>query len=324
MLLLLDGSNLIHRVLRTDQLKLTNSYGLNTGGIHGFIRSIYKLCRESRFSYFPICCWDEGIIKFRRSIYEGYKDHKKVENRDQVPTKEEQDEKDFLQSLFWTKNILHTSILPLLGIPSIMVPGVEADDIIAFLSTRINDLSLIVSNDADLFQLINDKVKVYKPVKDVTYDKDKLIDEYALDRSEYKKHFVLIKAIVGGEDGIPHVVKGIGPKHATKIARKLITGEALDVNNPKEFSVLQSLVEINRNVKLMDLSYFQDHAKEEVDLIRISFCNNLINREYDEFSVYRKFSELELNEVSELVPDLLDTGYSTRERLVSLVMNNNV
>ena len=327
MILAIDGSNLLHRVLRTSQIDLINSKGLRTGGLHGIIKSIHKLCRDKRFVCLPIVCWDEGIIKFRRSIYSGYKDHKKVENRDQVPVdpSKAEEEEVFLSTLLWSKNLLHSSILPLLSIPSVMVPGVEADDIIAFICENIkNEQITIVSNDADLLQLINDRVQVYKPVTETVYDKKKFIEEYDLIPEKYQAHFVLMKAMCGGEDGIPHVIKGLGPKGAIKIAKRLILDEPLDLNDKKQQAVSEKIKEIYRNVNLMSLPFFQIWNIEGVEEIRKGLSNSILNQDFDEFVSYKKFDSLELNEAKSYVPDLGQTGWMIRQRLKELVINNYV
>lgn len=325
MLLIIDASNLIIRVLRTEQINLMNSQGLRTGGIHGFLKSIHKLCRESRYEYFPVVCWDEGVIKFRQSIYSGYKDHKNAENRDVkvYSTKEEEEEdKIFLHTLFWTKLMLHTSILPLLGIPTVMVPGVEADDIVAFSAMNLRDKGLIVSNDADLFQLITDDIKVYKPVTDTTYDKAKFIEKYDLLPEHYRDHFVLMKSMVGGEDGIPHVHKGLGEKGASKIASKWILNEPMNPKIKNEVAILEKAEEVRRNQKLMDLHYFQANATEEVYQIKQRLTQSLVGRQVNEFNAYAKFDSLEMPDVKELVSDLCESGGSSRERLYKLAMRD--
>jgi 5''-3'' exonuclease (including N-terminal domain of PolI) len=72
-LLIIDGSYLLHRNLRSTELaELEDSQGNKTGGIFGFLRSFSNLLRFQ--GYYPVICWDHGRNKRRLDVFPNYKD----------------------------------------------------------------------------------------------------------------------------------------------------------------------------------------------------------------------------------------------------------
>ena len=66
--------------------------------------------------------------------------------------------------------------LKTLPVKTIIVDKVEADDIIAYLSSKVinqrEDRSFIVSSDKDFLQLINENIVVYRPMEKKYYTKE--------------------------------------------------------------------------------------------------------------------------------------------------------
>lgn len=118
----------------------------------------------------------------------------------------------------------------------------EADDVIAWLSHNCTDQQLtIVTVDKDMYQLINENVCVYTPIKKVMVNNTNFIQAAGVRKQDFLKY----KALIGDKsDNIPGIPR-VGHKTALKIIDKGI-----------EESLTSEHLEIyNKNIKLMDLSY---------------------------------------------------------------------
>lgn len=319
MLVLIDGSNLLFRVLKTDQFNLVNSRGDRTGGLFGVVKSIAKIVNNvSSGSGLPIVTWDEGIIPFRREIYSDYKKWKVHLNRDGFQNIRENDQ-EFYSALYTTKYILHTSILPLLNVPSLMIPGAEGDDIIAHLVYKTNLPCVIVSRDDDMMQLlVRDNIRVYKPIENKSFDIDDFIKERQLERQYYIEQFILEKSICGdSSDEIPGV-PGIGHVNANRIAKLVLSQSNLNSSNRYDKLFLENLEIVERNKKLISLHHFYVNAGLQ-DTINNRVRNTLVNKIGSAKLAFTRFDMLELHSVKSLIPEILEFGSSMRSVLLELV-----
>ena len=100
-----------------------------------------------------------------------------------------------------------------MGIVNVRKLGSEADDLMYHASRLSRMSSIIVTTDKDLFQAIDDNVKVYNPTRDEMYERDDIEEMYDIDFDNY----IHWRAIQGdNSDNIPGI-KGIGPKTASKL-----------------------------------------------------------------------------------------------------------
>jgi DNA polymerase-1 len=122
------------------------------------------------------------------------------------------------------------------GIPVYTTPGFEADDVIGTLARQALQSSrqaaggreevaevVIVTGDRDILQLVDDRVKVYAPVKGLSqarlFDK-KAVEEYM---GIKPKQIVDYKALVGDQSDNYPGVRGVGPKTAVEMLRRYET-----------------------------------------------------------------------------------------------------
>ena len=177
---------------------LTNSQGLPTNAVYGFLSMSVKLLKDVKPDYL-VYCYDQPSPSFRKEIYPEYK-----ANRGETP-------EDLIPQIPYIKKLTE-----LMGIKGIGKENYEADDIIGSLAKFGQDNKLevvIVSGDKDFAQLINDKVTMYDTMKDVKYDVDGVIEKWGV----HPDQFIDYLAICGdSSDNIPGV-KGIGPKGAQKL-----------------------------------------------------------------------------------------------------------
>ena len=202
-LVLIDGHSILNRAF-FGLPDLTNSEGLHTNAIYGFLNIMLKLLDEEKPEYLTVA-FDVHAPTFRHEMYEEYKGTRKPmadELRQQVPVMKE--------------------VLRSMGIRIIEQEGLEADDLLGTLSKRCESEGMdvtIISGDRDLLQLATDKVKIRIPK--TKQGRTEVEDYYAADVKERYQvtplEFIDMKALMGDtSDNIPGV-PGIGEKTAAKI-----------------------------------------------------------------------------------------------------------
>ena len=202
-ILLIDGHSIVNRAFYGVP-PLTNSDGLHTNAIHGFLNIFFNAYSKIRPDY-VIVAFDVREKTFRHKMYDAYKGNRKgmpEELHEQVPVL-----KEVLQSMH---------------IKTAELPGYEADDVIGtYAKTAEKDgvEVVILSGDRDLLQLASDTTMVALPKTksgmtqiEYYYAKD-VLETYHVTPAE----FIELKALMGdSSDNIPGI-PGIGEKTATNL-----------------------------------------------------------------------------------------------------------
>ena len=205
-LVLIDGHSILNRAF-FGLPDLTNSQGLHTNAVYGFLNILFKILEEEKPNYLAVA-FDVKAPTFRHERFEGYKGTRKPmadELRQQVPVM-----KDMLTRM---------------GVPIVELPGFEADDLLGTISVMGEAQGMevsIVSGDRDLLQLATDHVQIRIPKTKKTgteienyYAKD-VVERYLVT----PKEFIDVKALMGdASDNIPGV-PGIGEKTASALIEK--------------------------------------------------------------------------------------------------------
>jgi len=200
-LLLIDASNLIYRSYWAFE-GLATDEGEPTGAIYGTLRAILslKLKRSPRMVF----CWDSPTsISWRRKLFPEYK-AKRTRNAEVAASVTPQ-----FQAL--------STMVPLLGYRSLMVLGLEADDLIALAAHASKGEVLIFSSDKDMHQLLlNHNIQQIIPAK--TKAKEHVIDARAVEQ-EYLVPIELWSQYLalGGDTADDITPQGMGPKTAQKL-----------------------------------------------------------------------------------------------------------
>ncbi len=213
-MLLIDGSNLLHRCLHTEVANLQDNRGRFTGGAHGFLSMISSAVRKHSLKHSVIVAWDLGIPLFRRRLYSEYKPNKMpigsvnetlLSEMNKLGKEGDEAKDEWLDKYLMSRRLLHGQFLPLSGCLSIQVENCEADDIIAFVCRKLKDKEIIIfSSDMDLVQCLSKDIIFYDGNKDETIDVDNLITKHNLVRENWRYHWLLTRAICGdNSDGIP-------------------------------------------------------------------------------------------------------------------------
>lgn len=205
-LVLIDGHSILNRAF-FGLPDLTNSQGLHTNAVYGFLNILFKILEEEKPNYLTVA-FDVKAPTFRHNMFEEYKGTRKPmadELRQQVPMMKE--------------------MLTKMGVPIVELPGFEADDLLGTISVMAEEKGMevsIVSGDRDLLQLATEHVQIRIPKTKKTgteienyYAKD-VLERYSVS----PKEFIDVKALMGDtSDNIPGV-PGIGEKTATALIEK--------------------------------------------------------------------------------------------------------
>jgi 5'-3' exonuclease len=208
-LLLIDGHYYVYRSFFAIR-DLRQRDGTPTNAIYGFVKTVRKMVADLAPDLGAVM-WDMGLPKRRTELQPEYK-----QTRSEMPD-EMRPQLDFIQRL-----------VPMLGFASLGVPDTEADDLMASYAVAARargDSVVLATNDKDLFQLVNEHVRVYSTNKT---DLAAPTDAFALLGAEAVRRKWNVEpaqigevlALVGDSvDNIPGV-EGIGPKTAATLMQE--------------------------------------------------------------------------------------------------------
>lgn len=186
--------------------------GSPIGGTKGFLMSLQKTTKQIEPDKI-IIVWDGGGGSAkRRSLAKQYKGGRKPLKLNRAyngmdAMEESQNRYDQMK-----RTIEYLNNMPVI---QMMVEDVEADDVIGYvcrMPSLKEDIKIIVSMDKDFYQLCDSKTIIYKPVKDLFLNKNRILDEFDI----HPNNFAVARAIDGDKsDNLPGV-KGAGMKTIAK------------------------------------------------------------------------------------------------------------
>ena len=235
-----------------------SSHGYQMGGCIGFLKTLRRIVYEVQPSAVFVC-WEGGGSTRRRKLLPEYKLNRAPGklNRfyeDDIPDSEENRKHQTLSLLAFLKNV---------PVCQLYAADCEGDDLVAYLccGPMRNVDKVIVSSDKDLFQLLDDRCKLYSLHKKTFVTKETVMEEFRVQA----QHFALAKALCGDPgDNVPGV-KGIGFKTVSKLFPMLglvdpvILQDVFDyshthVDESKYFQrILDCSEDVKRNWKLVYL-----------------------------------------------------------------------
>ena len=202
-IVLIDGHSILNRAYYGVP-DLTNSDGLHTNAVYGFLNIMFKILDEEKPDYFAVA-FDLKAPTFRHKMYEQYKGTRKPmqeELRQQVPVIKE--------------------MLKAMQVPLMMLEGYEADDLLGTVAKKAEADGLeavVVSGDRDLLQLATDHIMIRIPktkkggTEIENYRTADVIEKYQVTPIQ----IIELKALMGdSSDNIPGI-PGVGEKTATKL-----------------------------------------------------------------------------------------------------------
>ena len=192
-LVLVDGSSYLFRAFHALP-PLTNSHGEPTGAMHGVLNMLDKLRKDYAPEHMAVV-FDAPGKTFRDDLYSEYKAH-----RPPMPSE------------------LASQIEPLLaiiraqGYPLLIIPDVEADDVIGTLAREYVGRVIISTGDKDMAQLVDERVHLINTMNNTYSDPAGVVERFGVAPDRIRDYLALIGDSV---DNVPGVAK-VGPKTAVK------------------------------------------------------------------------------------------------------------
>lgn len=256
-LFVIDGHNLLFRAFHAITPLMTRD-GIHTNAVYGFVRMLLKILREHKPTHIAVVLDAPGAT-FRHEAYEGYK-----AQRERAP-------ESFREQVKLAKEFL-----TLAGVEVWQVPGYEADDLMATVAKRAEEVGMevyLVTGDMDALQLVSDKVKVLSCRRGIS---DMVIYDIASVQREMgvlPKQIPDLKALSGdASDNIPGI-PGIGERTAQRLIsefgdlEKVIESATRIADERLREAILQHADKARR---WRELTLLRDDAPIEIDWDRCS------------------------------------------------------
>jgi len=273
-LLLLDGHSLAYRAFYALPADLSTAAGTFTNAVFGFTSMLTKVLADEQPQYIGVA-FDTPGGNFRYDLDPEYK-----AGRKETP------------DIFSAQLPLIREVLDALEMPVLEVPGVEADDVIATLSTRAADAGMdvvVVTGDRDTFQLVRDPhLKVLYNKRGVSdyalYDEAGIVERTGgVTPAQYPEYAALRGDNSDNLPGVP----GIGEKTAAKLITTYgnLEGiyEHLDDLPPKQrqnLGEMRDRVFLNRQMSILRLDV--DCGAELSDLKQGNFDREKVRVLFDQ------------------------------------------
>lgn len=193
-LVLVDGSSYLYRAYHALP-PLTNSKGQPTGAVKGVINMLRRLQRDYPASEIAVV-FDAKGKTFRDEIFADYK-----ANRPAMPD-------DLRPQVQPIHDIVHA-----MGLPLLVIEGVEADDVIGTLALQATykKMPVVISTgDKDMAQLVNEHVALVNTMTDTVLDIPGIHAKYGFGPELMVDYLALMGDKVDNIPGVP----GVGEKTA--------------------------------------------------------------------------------------------------------------
>jgi DNA polymerase-1 len=286
--LIIDGSSLVYRAFYALPLLQTRQ-GLYTNAVYGFATMLLRLLEEEKPDYVAVT-FDQGKVTFRHERFAAYK-----ATREKTPGE--------LSEQF---ALVH-SLLAALAIPIVEKAGFEADDLIGTLAkeaVKKGISPLIVSGDADVFQLVSTPAEVIYTRRGITqverYTAKVIEEKYGLTAEQ----FIDYKGLIGDKsDNIPGV-PGVGEKTALKLLKQFGTMSGIYQHLDETKGKLRTTLE-----QFREQAFLSRELSTIVTDVPLNFAPELFVRREPHLDRLRKiYAELEFKSLAEKLPQAPMTG----------------
>ncbi|MDB5417319.1 MAG: polA [Phenylobacterium sp.] len=259
-LYLVDGSGFIFRAFHALPPLTRKTDGLPVGAVAGFCNMLWKLLVDMKASdeapTHLAVIFDHSEQTFRNKLYDQYKAHRPPPPEDLVP-----------------QFPLVREATRAFGVPSLELPGYEADDLIAAYACKVRDMGgevVIVSSDKDLMQLVGAKVSMLDPMKNLRIGPEQVVEKFGV----LPDKVVDVQALCGDSvDNVPGA-PGIGIKTASALIN--------------EYGDLDTLLaragEIKQDKRRQALIDFADQIRLSRELVKLD-CDTPLPEPVDDLAV---------------------------------------
>ncbi|MEN8178528.1 MAG: DNA polymerase I [Pseudomonadota bacterium] len=282
--ILVDGSSYLFRAFHALP-PLTNSQGEPTGAIVGVLNMLRRLIADYSPEQMAVV-FDAPGGSFRNEIYPEYKAHR-------PPMPEE---------LRCQIEPLH-DIVRAMGLPLLMVEGVEADDVIGTLASQATELgvdTLISTGDKDMAQLVNQYVSLVNTMSETFSDRQGVIDKFGVTPEQIIDYLALMG---DSSDNIPGVPK-CGPKTAAKWLKEYesldnLMAHADEIKGKIGENLRSSLAQLPLSKELATIKLDVELDQGPKDLLPVSPDVERLREHYTRMESSRLLSTLEEGESEE-------------------------
>jgi DNA polymerase I len=299
-LILVDGSSFLFRAYHAVP-PLTSANGDPTNAIYGVSNMLRKLMADHNTDYFTVV-FDAPGKTFRHDLYDQYK-----ANRPPMPD-------DLRVQIEPLHNLIRT-----MGLPLIIEPDVEADDVLGALAQQAakEGFEVIISTgDKDMAQLVTDKITLENTMSNTRLDEAGVMEKFGVRPDQIIDYLALMGDSVDNIPGVPKV----GPKTAAKWLNEYGTLDNLMTNADKikgkiGENLRNSLAQLPLSRELttikcnLDLTYHLDDLKYQT-CDKAELKQQLAELGFSSWLKMLDQTESDAAEQSEK-PELIETDYQT-------------
>lgn len=290
-LYLIDGNSYVYRAFYAIK-SLSSSKGFPTNAVYGFTNMLFKIIREKKPDGIVVS-FDSPVPTERHKMYEAYK-----AQRPEMPD-------DLVRQIPYIRKIIDA-----FNIHIFEVPGYEADDILGTIACRGSSEGFdifIVTGDKDMLQLVNEKIKVYDPMKDIVMDSQYVREKFGVPPGRIPEFMALTGDAV---DNIPGI-KGVGEKTAKELLTQFDAIEDMLSNTERiQKEKLRRLIMENADIVRLSQKLATLDCAVPIDIHFADFSL----REPDWLSLFALFRELEFGSLMKLIPS--GTARETKNEIV--------
>jgi len=234
--LVIDSNNLLYRIFYMNRARGTDVNMLNV-----FLTCVKSYANLTGGVDNIIAVWDSRLCRGQPNFRRVAKEADYKGNRDKTGLEEAHVLDEQIQSA-----------IECLGGLNMFPYRMEADDVIAWLTHNVTDQEFtIVTVDKDMYQLINENVCVYTPIKKMMVNKNNFAQAAGVNQDQFLQY----KALVGDKsDNIPGI-----PRVGHKTAHKILKTGIEQTLTPEHLEIYK------KNIELMDLSYGYTVHEGETD-----------------------------------------------------------
>ena len=289
--LIIDGLNTFIRSFSVNPAM--NDDGVHIGGIAGFLKSIRYTLSVIKPTRCIIVFDGKNGSKRRRKIYPEYKAQRKIKKRlnrnvdwGTAPADEQESMK-----LQMGRLVEYLEYLPL---TLVSIDGVEADDVMAYISKQLLLKSKIVlmSTDKDFLQLVDNRISVWSPTKKILYTPEKVKDEYGIP----SKNLLTYRILDGDKSDNINGVQGACLKSIIKYIPSITEDNEFNANNLLDF-----VNNSDSKIKLLE------NIKNSSNLIKRNYLLMQLNKVDIPNHTKRKITDTVRRDIPELVKYKLQT-----------------
>ena len=271
--LIIDSMNTFIR--NFSSINSLNPAGHHIGGLVGYLRSVGYAIKTFRPTRVILVFDGHGSTVNKKNLYPEYKGNRSISRITNWDIFDDKGDESEAMNNQMTRLIQYLKQLP---VSLVSIDKIEADDSIGLIANHYANEEdcrtvTIMSADKDFYQLINDKIQVYSPIKKKVYKINDVINEFGV----HPNNFLIYKTLLGdNSDNLPGV-RGLGPKKIIKLfslenADEYKLSEIYKISednakkSPMYAGILEAKNQLNINYQLMNIREpnISDDSKEDI------------------------------------------------------------